>query len=102
MYPNDGEIVAIAVQIEAALRGWRVVASQPLGGSVSGMRIEYDPKYPVAKERASALADALKDCRLKVEGPLPSLPTPPQQLPVRLVGNTGSGESTIRLTIGRK
>ncbi len=101
LYPNDGEIMAIAQQVASSLQGWTVKAVQPLGGgTVSGMLVEYDPSDASATSRAATLVAALKDCGLTVKGPLPTLPTPQDKLPAFL-GN-GPIDASIRLTVGRK
>jgi hypothetical protein len=102
IYPNDPEINGIANEVASALQGWAVAGFQPLGGgNVSGMVVEFDPNDRSAEQRARTLVSALAVCRLKVNGPVPSLPTPPNQLPAMLTGNTPVG-ATIRLTIGKK
>lgn len=102
-YPNNGEILHIAEQVAWALQaaGWTIKGIQPLGGGrVSGILIEFDPHDESAHARATALFSALADCGLHIEGPYPTLPTPPSQLPAFL--GTGPVDASIRITIGQK
>jgi len=106
MYPNDPEINLISGQIAEVLTGWQIVPFQPLGGgNVWGMAIEYDPHDTAAEARAKMLVSVLasKTCESvgRISGPFSSLPTPQNQLPAMLTGNTPVGAS-IRLTLGKK
>lgn len=104
LYPNDAEIVGIAEQLAQALQmaGWTVVTFQPIvGGTVSGMRLEFDPRDALATRRASVLVKAIASFGLAIQGPIPSLATWQNFLPYASP-NGEKIEASIRLIIGRK
>ena len=102
LYPNDGEIAAIANQIAQCLNGWTFKVFFPMGGFVQGMAIDYDPADQTALKRARSLTTALRQAGLKITEPSPSLPTPQGKMPAYTSDGTASPTASIRLTIGRK
>lgn len=105
LYPNDPESLRIANQIGGALHsaGLTIVAFHPMGGGdVSGMRMEYDPRKVDAKSVAQALVASMTSFGLAIQGPIPSLPTPQNELPAYLGPDGQEPIAAARLTIGTK
>ena len=103
LYPGNPESDNLARQIAYAFQqiGWEFHFAQPMGGSVQGVRIEYDGTDEAAKKAAGIIAALLPSSGIQITGDVSSL-VPFQQEIGAYVSDGKAGNGKIRIFVGSK
>ena len=98
-YKDDAETRILARNLAAVFSAWKIMLYEVPGGQSHQVDVSYDPKDNEAKDRATAIFDALRATnKLRMGGPWSNLPHDIQGVAPNSF--TPPPDATIRISVG--